>query len=143
MRTAEWRAFGGFDETLSLFYNDVDLCRRLWRQGRRIRYLAEAEVMHHRGASTKSFARMLVIWHKNRLTYYRKHFGAWSAGWLRLALVAAPPLALWPPPSNRAPPSSPGPVAGLNCPLSPGCARAPGRLPLRQRRAGSSSPMAR
>ena len=27
--------------------------------------LADAEVMHHRGASTRSFTRMLVIWHKS------------------------------------------------------------------------------
>lgn len=86
MRTAEWRALGGFDETLSLFYNDVDLCRRLWRQGRRIHYLATAEVMHHRGASTKNFAKMLVVWHRNRLAYYRKHFGAVGAAWVRVCV---------------------------------------------------------
>jgi N-acetylglucosaminyl-diphospho-decaprenol L-rhamnosyltransferase len=86
MRTAEWRALGGFDETLSLFYNDVDLCRRLWRAGRRVRYLAGAEVMHHRGASTRAFARMLVVWHKNRLAYYRKHHGVPGAAWVRLCM---------------------------------------------------------
>jgi N-acetylglucosaminyl-diphospho-decaprenol L-rhamnosyltransferase len=86
MRTAEWRAFGGFDETLSLFYNDVDLCRRLWRRGRRIRYLVDAVVMHHRGASTKNFARMLVVWHKNRLAYYGKHYGAAGRWWVRLCV---------------------------------------------------------
>lgn len=83
MRRDEWQAFGGFDEQLALFYNDVDLCRRLWAKGRRIHYLAEAEVLHHRGASTKHFARMLVIWHKNRLAYYRKHHGALGALWVR------------------------------------------------------------
>lgn len=86
MRRAEWQRLGGFDETLSLFYNDVDLCKRLWAQGRRIRYLAEAEVMHHRGASTRSFARMLVIWHKNRIAYYRKHYGVWVLAWLWIVI---------------------------------------------------------
>ena len=86
MRTAEWRQFGGLDEQLGLFYNDVDLCRRLWRAGRRIHYLASAEVLHHRGASTRNFARMLVVWHKNRLTYYRKHFGAWAVVWLHVCI---------------------------------------------------------
>jgi hypothetical protein len=86
MRTAEWREFGGFDEELALFYNDVDLCRRLWRRGRRIHYLAEAEVLHHRGASTRNFAKMLVIWHKNRLAYYRKHFGRAGAFWVRVCV---------------------------------------------------------
>lgn len=86
LRTAEWRELGGFDETLSLFYNDVDLCKRLWRAGRRIRYVAEAEVMHHRGASTKNFAKMLVIWHKNRFAYYRKHYGTLGSAWIRVCV---------------------------------------------------------
>ncbi|MBL9078352.1 MAG: glycosyltransferase family 2 protein [Planctomycetes bacterium] len=86
MRSDEWRAFGGFDEQLALFYNDVDLCLRLWRAGRRIHYLADAEVLHHRGASTKNFARMLVIWHKNRLAYYRKHYGRLGAAWVRFCV---------------------------------------------------------
>jgi N-acetylglucosaminyl-diphospho-decaprenol L-rhamnosyltransferase len=86
MRTAEWRALGGFDETLSLFYNDVDLCKRLWRAGRRIRYVAGAEVMHHRGASTRAFAKMLVVWHRNRLAYYEKHHGVLGAAWVRLCV---------------------------------------------------------
>lgn len=86
MRRDEWHAFGGFDEELALFYNDVDLCRRLWAKGRRIRYLAEAEVLHHRGASTKNFARMLVIWHKNRRAYYQKHWGALGAAWIRVCV---------------------------------------------------------
>jgi GT2 family glycosyltransferase len=38
----EYLAQGGLDEKLWLFFNDVDLCKRLWRRGRRIRY-AEAE----------------------------------------------------------------------------------------------------
>lgn len=86
MRTAEWRAYGGLDEQLSLFYNDVDLSRRLWRDGRRIRYLADCEVMHHRGASTKNFARMLVLWHRNRLAYYGKHYGALGRFWIRVCV---------------------------------------------------------
>jgi GT2 family glycosyltransferase len=83
MRTAEWRAFGGLDENLSLFYNDVDLSRRLWKKGRRVHYLAAVEVLHHRGASTRNFTRMLVLWHRNRLAYYGKHWGWIGRAWVR------------------------------------------------------------
>ena len=86
LRTEEWRALGGFDESLALFYNDVDLCKRLAKSNRKIRYLADAEVMHHRGASTRNFAKMLVIWHKNRLAYYQKHYGKLGAVWVRLCV---------------------------------------------------------
>lgn len=86
LRTADWRALGGFDEELALFYNDVDLCKRIWQRGQRIRYLADAEVMHHRGASTKNFAKMLVIWHRNRLAFFRKHYGGLGALWVRVCV---------------------------------------------------------
>lgn len=86
MRRSEWNELGGFDEQLALFYNDVDLCRRLWQRGRRIHYLATAEVLHHRGASTKNFTRMLVIWHKNRRAYYQKHYGGPGSLWVRVCV---------------------------------------------------------
>lgn len=86
MRTAEWRHYGGLDEQLSLFYNDVDLSKRLQRDGRRIRYLADCEVLHHRGGSTRNFARMLVLWHRNRLTYYGKHYGALGRFWIKVCV---------------------------------------------------------
>ena len=39
-----------FDERFPIFYNDVDLCRRLRDAGHRLFLLPEAEVMHHGGA---------------------------------------------------------------------------------------------
>jgi GT2 family glycosyltransferase len=44
MRRDEYLALGGLDPAMSLFFNDVDLCRMLSRGRRRIRYLSEAEV---------------------------------------------------------------------------------------------------
>lgn len=83
MRRQEYLDLGGLDPGLSLFFNDVDLCRRLWKEGRRIRYVAEAEILHHWGASTRQ-ARPLALWHRNREAYYRKHYGAWVVPYLRL-----------------------------------------------------------
>lgn len=86
MRLAEWRECGGLDEDLSLFYNDVDISRRLQDRGRRTRYLADVEVMHHRGASTRNFTRMLQIWHRNRYAYYGKHYGVAGRLWIRVCV---------------------------------------------------------
>lgn len=83
VRRDEYLAMGGLDPQLFLFFNDVDFCRRLWQQGRRIRYLAEAEVVHHGGASTKKYGSFVVTWFRNRLAYYRKHYGRWSMPYLR------------------------------------------------------------
>ncbi len=85
MRRDEYLAMGGLDPTLSLFFNDVDLCRGLSRRGRRIRYLVDAEVMHHGGASTQTYDRRNrnLIWIRNRTAYFRKHYGRLGEQWLR------------------------------------------------------------
>jgi len=72
---AHWEQLGGFDERLWLFFNDVDLCRRLHARGLKIRYLAEARILHHEGKSTSRFHEMGREWHRNRLAYFRKVFG--------------------------------------------------------------------
>ncbi len=84
MARAEYDAMCGLDEILSLFYNDVDLSKRLWAKGRKIRYLAEVNVMHHLGASTSKNANFLVSWHRNRRSYYRKHHTWFGGPWIRM-----------------------------------------------------------
>ena len=81
---AEYLELGGLDEGLVLFFNDVDFCRRLDRGGRRIRYVADAEVLHLGGASTRGFEKFIVVWHRNRIAYYRKRYGRWVLPYLRL-----------------------------------------------------------
>lgn len=90
MRRREFLDMGGLDPTLSLYFNDVDLCRRLWEAGRRIRYLADAEVFHYRGASTGGLDESWknTVFFRNREAYYRKHHGFWGLVWLRAALLA-------------------------------------------------------
>jgi GT2 family glycosyltransferase len=44
--SAAFRAIGGFDEAYFLYYEDVDLCRRLRRAGRKVVYVPGAEVIH-------------------------------------------------------------------------------------------------
>ena len=84
MKREEFLALGGLDTELFLFFNDVDICRRLWRNGRKIRYLAEARVTHHGGASTKGFEKFVVVWHRDRMAYYRKHYGPLVMPYIRM-----------------------------------------------------------
>lgn len=69
---------GFLDERLWLFFNDVDLCRRIRDAGHSIHYVPDVSILHHYGASTSKFVAFAVEWHKNRIAYYRKHFGRWS-----------------------------------------------------------------
>lgn len=41
-----YRRVGGFDEAFFLYYEDVDICRRLARAGKRVIYDPRAEVVH-------------------------------------------------------------------------------------------------
>jgi N-acetylglucosaminyl-diphospho-decaprenol L-rhamnosyltransferase len=45
-RAGTFRAIGGFNEAYFLYYEDVDLGRRLRRRGQRVIYVPEAEVIH-------------------------------------------------------------------------------------------------
>jgi hypothetical protein len=83
MRREEYAELGGLDPKLSLFYNDVDFCKRLWDGGRRIRYLSEAEIVHHGGASTSGHGSWNSYWFVNRESYFAKHYGLMGRLWLR------------------------------------------------------------
>ena len=78
---------GPMDGDLWLFFNDVDWARRLDALGLRRWYVADAVVRHHLGGSTRHFADFGVEWHKNRIRYYRKHFGPLGAFLTKAVLV--------------------------------------------------------
>lgn len=65
---------GGFDERFAIFYNDVDLSRRMLDAGHKTLYLGSVRVFHKRGASTgKARARMIRASHRSLFAYLRKH----------------------------------------------------------------------
>lgn len=61
-RSEAFRAVSGFDERYFLYYEDVDICRRLHLAGRRTLYQPGAEVIHDaRRASRRSLS--YLRWH--------------------------------------------------------------------------------
>ncbi len=78
---------GGFDESLFLFFNDVELCRAIHDQGYRLRYLARPEVLHHVGRSTAQFKDVVGEWAVNRVRYYRKRHGLLGVATVKLAFL--------------------------------------------------------
>lgn len=87
MRRKALKTTRPMDESMWLFFNDVDLCRRLWRRGWRIAYRADVAVVHLGGMSTRQYADFVPEWHRNRLAYYRKHHGRWSGWWVKLCVA--------------------------------------------------------
>lgn len=57
IRRADVEASGVFDERFFLYFEDVDLCLRMWQRGLRVRYLPEVECVHaHRRSSRNPFS---------------------------------------------------------------------------------------
>lgn len=52
IRTDLFRSLGGLDETVFMYLEDVDLCRRVRDVGYRVRFVASATAVHEGGAST-------------------------------------------------------------------------------------------
>ncbi len=76
-----------FDEDFPIFFNEVDLLKRLDEAGWPCWYTPAAHVLHHHGSSTKQVKKSM-IWesHKSLVRYFRKH--ARGLGRLPIPLVA-------------------------------------------------------
>lgn len=80
---------GGFDERFFLYYEEVDLCRRIRAAGYRVQYWPELRVHHIGGVSARTVAgatvarsgSQLTLWRaRSGLLYYRKNHG-WLTAW--------------------------------------------------------------
>lgn len=97
----QFARLGGFDERFFMYYEEVDLCRRLREAGLAIHYWPELKAVHIGGESARTVAgerisrsgSQLESWRmRSGLLYYRKHHGAGGAlglhcierGWHRL-----------------------------------------------------------
>lgn len=81
---------GLFDEQFPMFFNDVDLLRRVRDAGWKILYYPEVSVWHYLGASTEQRrTAMIVASHHGLFRYFRKHD---RSGWFWLKSV---PLVLF------------------------------------------------
>ena len=69
-------AVGLLDERFFLYMEDVDLCASIRARGRRVRFVADVEVHHQRGASATPAARE-AAYRRSYLAFYRKHHPAW------------------------------------------------------------------
>ena len=69
------RSLNGFDENFPMFFNDVDLCRRIRDKGYTIWYLPEYTIQHLGGTSVKQVKmKMTISSHISFFRYFEKHF---------------------------------------------------------------------
>lgn len=93
IRRSVLKEIGGFDEAFFLYYEEVDLCRRIQAAGYAVRYWPDVVVVHLGGESSKSMGHevrskvgaQLTLWRlRSAFLYYRKHHG--GAAWRTMAL---------------------------------------------------------
>jgi len=72
VRREAWDAVGGFDRTMWMYAEDLDLCWRIRRAGWTTRYVPQAQVHHHVAASTSQ------AWGEDRLARSQRAAYAWS-----------------------------------------------------------------
>lgn len=69
VRMHDFRSVGGFDERFGMYFEDVDLCRRLQAGGRSVARLPEATVVHAAGASWRSRRDRKRRYHRSKALY--------------------------------------------------------------------------
>jgi len=75
LRSEALEQVGIFDEDFPMFFNDVDLCKRLVDAGWEVWYTPDVTMVHHHGASTKQARREMVAESgRSFLYYYKKHY---------------------------------------------------------------------
>ncbi len=77
-----------FDERYLMFFNDVDLCRKIYERDYEIIFYPEAKVIHSKGVSIyKDRERMIRIWNNDCLKYFKKyHYNFFFYYWLLVSL---------------------------------------------------------
>ena len=78
IRRPDLEAVGLLDERYFMYNEDVDLCLAMQKRGRRVLYVAGAEVLHHRGKSAARNPEMERLRQQSHVAYYEKHLPAWT-----------------------------------------------------------------
>lgn len=66
-----------FDEEYRILYNDVDLCKKIWDTGKKIKFIPDAVVIHHGSYSTnKARYKVRKIMYEDIFRYFHRNFGA-------------------------------------------------------------------
>lgn len=64
------------DERFKMFFNDVDLCKKIFDSGGKIYFDADVKMFHSKGVSIyKDRKRMLTVWQDDCLKYFKKYYG--------------------------------------------------------------------
>lgn len=85
--------FGGFDEDYFVYYEEIDLARRIKQAGYKIQYISAAKAFHKGGGTTETVRGLRYLFSLNsRWIYARKNFSRWNFYMAVLILVCIEPI---------------------------------------------------
>ena len=91
-RASAWEEVGGFDPTFVMYSDEADLCTRISSAGYKILMTSKSSITHNVGSGNPDNPGRLAARARGRMTYFRKHAGAFSTMlvgamvWLRFFL---------------------------------------------------------
>jgi N-acetylglucosaminyl-diphospho-decaprenol L-rhamnosyltransferase len=87
VRRAQFEAVRGFDEDFFVYFEDLDLSRRLTFAGEKIRYLSDVQSYHRGGGTSDAIrAKRLFFSMNGRLLYSKKHLPPWQYAIVKFAM---------------------------------------------------------
>lgn len=66
----------GFDENFFLYFEDIDLCKRVRHSGKKVFYFPEVEVYHIGGGSSSDKRKQKRLYYQSQDHYFKKWFGS-------------------------------------------------------------------
>jgi GT2 family glycosyltransferase len=74
IRRQAFQKIGGFDERFFLYWEDADLCRRMWIKNWKVYHFPEASILHSvGGSSSQKPLRSIIAFHKSSYRLIRKY----------------------------------------------------------------------
>lgn len=89
IRVEAFMEAGGFDEDYFFFLEETDLALRMRRLGWKVYHHPGARAVHLQGATAKTVeSSSRIEFYRSRYTFFRKHYGAFQAGILKVVQVS-------------------------------------------------------
>jgi len=74
-KSKDFLSLGGFDEEYFLYYEDVDICLRLWKSGKKVLACPQVRIIHDAQRQSRKNLKYMK-WHlTSMIRYFLKHFG--------------------------------------------------------------------
>jgi len=74
---------GGFDENFFMYFEDIDLCKRVRETGKKVFYFPQERVLHLGGKSIENAEKQKADYYRSQDYYFQKHFGERRARHIR------------------------------------------------------------